>query len=81
MTEYNRLCLQRKGQIVLKEERDVKESPVVEERKPVPNTFPGMPIAGKEGSPMVVSAKEEKKNNKAVVKIEQEAEPMHILIR
>lgn len=63
-----------KGQIVLKEERDVNESsPMVEERKPVLNTFPGMPIAGKEGSPMVVSVKEEK-NNKVLVKIEQEAE-------
>lgn len=62
-----------KGQIVVKEERDVKESPMVEERKPVPNTFPGMSVAAKEGSPTVVSAKEEKVN-KSVVKIEQEAE-------
>ncbi|KAH9324701.1 hypothetical protein KI387_004879 [Taxus chinensis] len=63
-----------KGQNVLKEERDVKEPLMSEERKPTSNAFPGgMIVTGREGSPMVVSEKEEK-INKAPVKMEQEAE-------
>lgn len=72
-SDAQRFVAPNKGPNVLKEERDVKESIMSEERKPMSNAFPGIVVSGKEVSPIVVSEKEEK-INKTPVKMEQEAE-------